>query len=110
MTSRPPYGPDSPLAWENYVVAQVAQAMLGLLSAEVTAVACRVGTDVIELHVVAAGDVDEDVEEICFELDVLLDGSVAVASEIYESPSALDWSDATLRGIYSAKPSEPSHS
>lgn len=99
----PPYEPDSPLAWENYVACQVAQAALGLLSPSILDLACRIGQDSIELHLVAEGDVVDDVENICFELDVLLEGAAQITTHIHPATSALDWSDATLRGVYSAK-------
>ena len=106
MTSQLPYDPNGELAWKAYVVAQAAQAMLGLLDVRVSAVACRVSIDQVELLFVASGDVSEDVEDIRGELDVLLDGKVPIETEILQSPDRIDWSDKTLLGIYAAKPSE----
>ena len=73
--NRLPYDPESALGWENYVVAQVAQSMLGLLAPEVRAVACRFQDEVVEIHFalpVRTPELNEDIDDICFELDVLL--------------------------------------
>ena len=103
MTPQPPYTGDSATAWRNYVIAQVAQAALGLLSPAVQALACRINGDRVTLHVVSQENVEEDVEDICFELDVLLDGKIAISAVHHDDVSALDWSDNGLCGIYSAK-------
>jgi hypothetical protein len=106
VSSQVPYGPDSPLHWGNYVVAQAAQAALGLVDKRIKAVGCRVTEEAIELHFAVPApspSVDEDIDDICFELDVLLGGKYLIVPKLHVGTSRLDWSDSSLRGIYSAK-------
>jgi hypothetical protein len=49
-------------------------------------------------------DLREDVEDICFELDVLLDGHTVITPVVCAGVDGFDWSDGSLRGVYSAKP------
>ncbi len=79
---RPP-APNSP-EWEYYVVTQVARAAVGLLSSDVVGLAAEIDADSVILHAAVARLTDElrdDLDHICFELDVLLDGHVAIGHD-----------------------------
>ncbi len=91
------------LAWQNYVVAQCAQAMIGLISHSIRQVGCVVTEQKVELRFFAdrSEDLLEDIDDICFELDVLLDSNTEIAVSI--DSESLDWSAPGLRGLYSAK-------
>jgi len=92
---------------QNYVVAQIAQAMLGLLEPGIRAVACRFRGNAVELHFAVPANPDEvaeDIEDISFELDVLLKGHTSITRFVH-ALERFDWSDRTLLGVYEAKPS-----
>lgn len=80
MTSQPGGGPSS---WENYVVVQLVQALLGLVSENVAAIAAQISTKAVVLHFAVkelSVETDDDIDHVCFELDVLLDGKVRISS------------------------------
>lgn len=93
------------LAWENYVVVQLVQALLGLVSADVLAVSAEISRGVVVLHFESAkvtSELRDDAEEACFELDVLLDGKVGVSSQCHEGLSQ-NWPSPGRRPIYLRK-------
>jgi hypothetical protein len=95
----------SVLAWENHVVVQAVQALLGLLSEEVMAVSAEISVASVVLHFYAyrvTGELREDAEEACFELDVLLDGKVDVSAQCHEGLSQA-WPGLGRRPIYLRK-------
>ncbi|MDG4787111.1 hypothetical protein O7626_14430 [Micromonospora sp. WMMD1102] len=76
----------SRLEYENEVVLDALQASLGLISEYVRAVSVQIHEDKITLHFAVheqnAG-VDEDIDEMIFELDALRDGSVRIEASVY---------------------------
>jgi hypothetical protein len=104
--NQPPYGSDQTLGWQAYVVAQTSSAMLGLLSPTIRSVAVRVLPDGVELHFavpLSPDEVAQDIEDICFELDVRLEGHVLITPFVHRL-EGFDWSDHTLLGVYAGKP------
>ncbi len=94
------------LAWEHYVVSQVARAAVGLLSREVVGLAAEIDSDTVVLHAAVARLTDElcdDLDHVCFELDVLLDGHVTI-SHVESIGVERPWPPATWHPIYVAKP------
>lgn len=74
------------LAWENYVVAQVATAAIGLISRDIVGLAAEIGWDSVVLHAALARMTDEvrdDLDEICDELDNFLEGHVVISHVEY---------------------------
>jgi hypothetical protein len=93
------------LAWENYVVVQAVQALLGLVSGDVLALSAEISRGGVVLHFESAkvtDEVREDAEEACFELDVLLDGKVGVSAQCHEGLSQ-PWPSPGRRPIYLRK-------
>ena len=108
---QPPYSSDHPVAWQNYVAAQTVQAMLALLSSRVSAVSFETSDATVRLYFAIPGatrDDIEDIEDICFELDVLLDGKVAIETDLFDGPGDGTWPGRPLRGLYAAKGSRGS--
>jgi hypothetical protein len=73
------------LLWQHYVCAQVAAAAAGLISDEMLALAVHIHEESVVVRAVVArrtDDVVEDLDDICFELDVLLEGHVLISAEI----------------------------
>jgi hypothetical protein len=100
----------SPLEWENYVVLQAVQALLGLVTPRVRAVSVRANPDLVTLFF--AMDkcelVDQqDIDDAGFELDVLLDGKPRIDSSIHVGVDDEAWDGFPHRRIYRAKPDQP---
>jgi hypothetical protein len=96
--------PDAP-GWPFYIVAQVCRAAVGLLPSEVVGLAAEVTADAVVLHSVVTRSSDglrDDLDHVCFELDVLLDGQVLIS---HEEHVAVDrpWPPAGWHPIYVAK-------
>ena len=73
------------LLWMHYVHAQTAAAACGLIGPDLLALTVEIGEESVALRAVVSeptDDVVEDLEEICFSLDVLLGGHAAITSEI----------------------------
>lgn len=99
--------PTDGLAWIHYVVAQAARAAVGLLGPEIRAMGCGIGDEGVTLHFSASASSDgvrEDIEEIAFELDVLLEGHTSIRTYVHTDGSRLDWSQ--LYPIYEARPED----
>lgn len=94
------------LAWEHYLVSQVARAAVGLLSRDVVGLAVEIDNDTVVLHAAVARVTDElcdDLDHVCFELDVLLDGHVRI-SHVESVGVDRPWPPAGWHPIYVAKP------
>lgn len=93
--------------WVNYIVAQAARASVGLIGGSINAMGCVVRDDEVELHF-AVADLTaadrEDIDEIAFELDVLLDGHTSIRTVTHEG-TALDWS--AIEPIFGLRRSGP---
>ncbi len=92
--------------WENLVVLQVIQALLGLISKNMKAISVRVLDSRIILYFALEGkleDDDEEIQDIMFELDAIFGGSVQVDVEIYIGLAGLDWPGRSCRPVYWAK-------
>ena len=77
--------PDA-LLWQHYVHAQTAQASRGLIGHDVLALAVEIGEGSVTLHAVVSQRTDEvleDIDDVCSELDVLLDGHTLITAEVY---------------------------
>jgi hypothetical protein len=99
-----PSDPDA-LTWQHYVVAQVARAAVGLISDDVVGLAVEISADAVVLHAALARQTDEvrdDLDHICFELDVLLDGHVAITHTETVLPER-PWPPAIWHPVYVAK-------
>lgn len=96
--------PTSP-EWAFYVVTQVARAAVGLLSGDVLGFAVQIEADSVILHSAVTRLTDEvrdDLDHICFELDVLLDGHVAI-SHVESVGVDRPWPPVGWHPIYVAK-------
>jgi hypothetical protein len=69
----------------NYVLLQTGQAALGLIGPNLLGIAIELRTDAIVLHFAISthtAEVDEEIEDIFFELDALLSGGPEDLSEL----------------------------
>lgn len=91
---------------ENRLVLDVVQAALGLISREVRAISVELDANRIILHVAVyehSAQVEEDVEDLLFELDALQNGSIAIKSSIFVGAPNADWPGNSGRRVYAAK-------
>ncbi|MFI7105495.1 hypothetical protein ACIBK9_04235 [Nonomuraea sp. NPDC050227] len=92
---------------ENAIVLDAVQALLGLVSADVIAVAVCVETDRVGLHFWVrrrTSELDEDIEDAIFELDALLSGEgPLIESRIHDGPPDSTMLRSYGRMIYWAK-------
>ena len=98
----------NPLDRENMLVLQAVQASLGLVSPDVLGISVKAELDKVVLHFAVSQQTDpvrEDVSDIIFELDALLEGSELLESRIYLGIPDDNWPGRTGRLIYLAKPS-----
>jgi hypothetical protein len=96
-----------PLERENGLVLDVVQAALGLISPEICAISVEQDSNRITLYVAVSesnAQVNEDIEDLVFELEALQDGPIAVEASIFVGAPSGDWPGINRRKIYMAKP------
>ncbi|TCB94442.1 hypothetical protein E0H26_21200 [Micromonospora zingiberis] len=94
---------------ENRLVLDVVQAALGLISRVMRAISVDLDSNRIILHVAVhehSAQVDEDIEDLVFELEALQDGSIAIESIIFVGAPSAGWPGNTGRRVYVAKEPE----
>lgn len=88
------------LAWENFMVLEVCQAFLGLVTDNVEAIAIAADRDLVVLHVLLVGDETEHdrecIEDAADELDVLLDGHTPIETVVVSGGDRQAWVGAGL--------------
>ncbi|MFE2413443.1 hypothetical protein ACFXDE_34420 [Kitasatospora sp. NPDC059408] len=90
---------------ENDVVLQALQATLGLITENVNAIAVQAAHDRIVLHFSISRnspEFEEDVEDIEFDLDAILEGRVLIESQVHLGPPDDSWPGRAWRLIYLA--------
>ncbi|MEU8661149.1 hypothetical protein [Actinoplanes philippinensis] len=88
------------------MVLDVVQAALGLISPEMRAISFELSSDRISLYIAVRErnqHVDEDVEDLVFDLEALQDGPVAVEPHIFVGPPGPEWPGNSGRRVYLAK-------
>jgi hypothetical protein len=91
---------------ENGLVLDALQASLGLVSPGMKAIAVLLDVDRIVLHFAVSErspDIDEDIDDIAFELDALREGSIAIVTEVHVGVPDASWSGRAGRLVYLAK-------
>ena len=94
------------LGRENFLVLQTLQASLGLISPEISGISIQLDGERIVLYFAVrhgAAELEEDVEDIIFELDALLGGKIPLEARVYEGRPNSDWPGRQYRLIYLAK-------
>jgi hypothetical protein len=97
----------SPLEGENRLVLDVVQAALGLISPEMRAISVEQNSSGITLYIAVSernAQVDEDVEDLVFELEALQEGPIAIEASIFVGAPSRDWPGISRRKVYMAKP------
>ncbi|MEU1889546.1 hypothetical protein ABZ491_29225 [Micromonospora rifamycinica] len=91
---------------ENRLVIDVVQAALGLISPEMQAISFDVKSERINLYIAVrerSQRVDEDVEDLVFELEALQDGPVTIEPYIFVGSPGAEWPGGSGRRVYLAK-------
>jgi hypothetical protein len=97
---------ESRLERENMLVLDALQASLGLISADMRAVSVQLDPDKVVLHFAMRErncDVDEDIEDMVFELDALREGSTRIEASVYVGAPDQSWPGRAGRLLYLAK-------
>lgn len=97
---------DSLLKRENKFVLDVVQATLGLISRDMLAISIGVTQDQVMLYFVVRErnhQVDEDIEEIIFELRTLQSGPIEVNLSVHIGLPNADWPGISGRRVFVAK-------
>ncbi|MEV6844711.1 hypothetical protein [Actinoplanes sp. NPDC051411] len=82
------------------------QAALGLVSQEMRAISFQLNADRVDLYIAVrerGQHVDEDVEDLVFELEALQDGPVDIEPHIFVGSPGPDWPGNSGRRVYLAK-------
>ncbi|MCP4086192.1 MAG: hypothetical protein GY745_14225 [Actinomycetia bacterium] len=94
------------VGWGNYLVAQVAQALVGEIGHDIVAVAVEWAQPAVRLHI-ALDRLDhaarENLDEIAAELDVVLGGNVPIEVEPHEGQTDTSWSGYRHRRVFGRK-------
>jgi hypothetical protein len=96
---------ESQLERENGLVLDAMQASLGLISAKIYAISVARGVEVIVMHFAVAElsvDVEEDVDDILFELDALRGGTEKIEASVHVGFPDGAWSGRSGRLFYLA--------
>jgi hypothetical protein len=93
---------------ENAVVLNLVDALLGLVSPSIRAVSVNVSTDRAIVYFAVGDRIDQDIEEILFELEAALGSAfeskpLAVAAEVHVGNPNEDWPGRGHRMVYLAK-------
>ena len=97
---------EASLERENRLALDVVQAALGLISQEIKAISFNLNPDRITLYIAVrerSQHVDEDVEDLVFELEALQDGPVTIESHIFVGSPGPEWPGNSGRRVYLAK-------
>ncbi|MGW2542434.1 hypothetical protein ACWC5I_16550 [Kitasatospora sp. NPDC001574] len=79
------------------------QATLGLINESVRAIAVQVDAGRIILHfsvMESSPELDEDIDDIKFELDAFLEGKLLIGVQVYVGPPDAKWVGRSYRLIY----------
>ncbi|MEV4704084.1 hypothetical protein [Actinoplanes sp. NPDC049316] len=90
----------------NRLVLDVVQAALGLISPGIRAVSVERKADRINLYVVVRernAEVDEDIDDLVFELEALQDGPIAIEPSVFVGTPNAGWPGSAARRVYLAK-------
>ncbi len=96
----------SRLERENELVLDALQASLGLISTSMRAVSVQLGSDKIILHFAVHeqnSDVDEDIDDMLFELDALRGGATRIEASVHVGAPNGAWPGRVGRLLYLAK-------
>lgn len=92
---------------ENFVVLLTVQALLGLISKDVNAVAVQVSDDRVTLRFWVnkhSAEIDEDINDVIFELEALFtQENPSLESEVYVGSPDPDWPKWAGRMVYWSK-------
>ncbi|WIX93235.1 hypothetical protein [Amycolatopsis sp. DG1A-15b] len=95
----------------NYLLLQTGQAALGLIGPDMLAIAVEAQPEAIVLHFAVAAhttEIDEDINDIAFELDALLGGgpeqSSGITTQIHLGQPDNTWPGGAHALLYCAKP------
>ncbi|HEY6738074.1 MAG TPA: hypothetical protein VI076_04435 [Actinopolymorphaceae bacterium] len=98
---------ESTVDQENRVVLYTVQALLGLISEDIKAIAVESRPERVVLHFAVTHrteELDEDISDILFELEALFSGeSPELESEVYVGTPGDDWPGRRHRLLYWAK-------
>ncbi|WP_307831078.1 hypothetical protein [Nucisporomicrobium flavum] len=91
---------------ENRLVLDVVQAALGLISPQIRALSVALDSGRVVLYVAVSernAEVDEDIDDLLFELEALQDGPIVIESSIFVGRPDAHWPGSSGRRVYLAK-------
>lgn len=97
---------EASLERENNLVLDVVQAALGLISREMRAISFDQDSERINLYVAVHEhnpQVDEDIEDLVFELEALQEGPVVIEPHVFVGSPGREWPGNSGRRVYVAK-------
>lgn len=97
---------EASLERENRLVLDVVQAALGLISQEIEAISFDLTAGHINLYIAVrerSQYVDEDVEDLVFEVEALQDDPVTIEPHIFVGSPGPEWPGNVGRRVYLAK-------
>ena len=102
--------------WENLIVAEVVQALLGSITPNMKAISIEMGAgrDLVTVHFALETQTKEEqgeIEEFVEELDVLLGGETRIETDVWVGPEwwSSDWQGRSARLVYAAKAPGQAH-
>jgi hypothetical protein len=96
--------------WVEHVVACAASAAVGLIGPGIRAMGCVLHPGEVELHFALISPTTEDledIEDIVFELDALLEGHTMIRTVLHQGEQKLDWS--AVIPVFGLKPEWDDH-
>jgi len=91
---------------ENTVALRAMQALLGLVSGGIRGVSVELVADTVVLYVAVrqrTAELDEDLDDIVFKFDALLDELTSWEVKVHDGPPDLNWPGRSKRLVYLAK-------
>src|SRR5688572_15986119 len=97
------------VAFENFVVVQCVQALLGLISQHMNTISVQIVDGGIKLYF-AMSECDEDdledIEDAVLEFEALTDSKLSVETDVHVGMAGPGWPGWPFRRLYSARPTK----
>lgn len=92
---------------ENVLVLQTVQALIGLISSNMQAISIQLEDERVIVHFAVrriTSELEEDIDDIIFELDALIPGWMTAEAQVYVGKPDSNWIGRNFRKVYMEKP------